>query len=352
MEDAKNSSLTASSRHIQRLITIYEKVVGPFDYERFQILFNVSRDDVDDPCNRISIDYLKEIFVSAYQATGRDSIGLEIALKWNYQSGEILLRRLGMVEDIYTCFLTNMNVIQLISDAIKVGFQPYDDDCVLLEFYPTDLSKMSQYQLEFICLLFVIGASLLLRRYIPKNKPVFKLVQFTHKIEDKSVHESFFQLPVYDDKERSGVVITKEWLATKVYEKPDLIKQIFRDNNLLNEVFKTGGFESYTRKLVTLLFTYRVPDIDFCCSIINVSKRTLQRRLKEEGTSFRDILDEVRKSRATHYLNIGFYSIDEIAFILGYLNIQAFYTSFQRWHDMTPRQYLKQLPTTVNSKIG
>lgn len=346
MANAKISSLTASSRHIQKLITTYEKLVGRFDYERFQTLFNISHDDIDDPGNRISIDYLKEIFVSAYRVTGRSSIGLEFALKWNYQSGEILLRRLGMVEDIYTCFLTNMNITQLISDAIQVSFHPYDDDCILLEFYPRDSSKVSQYQLEYACLLFVIGSSLLLRRYIPSDKSIYKFVQFTHKVEDISLHESFFQLPICHEKERTGVVIKKEWLSTKIYEKPDLVKQIFRDNNLQNEVLKTGGFVPYIRKLVTLLFTYRVPDVDFCCSIINVSKRTLQRRLKEEGTSFRDILDEARKSQATHYLSIGLYSIDEIAFILGYANIQAFYTSFQRWHDMTPRQYLRQLSST------
>ena len=344
------TQLTASSRHIQRLITTYEKVVGPFEYDRFQTLFGVSRDEIKDPCHRIAIDYIKEIFESAYRVTGRRTVGLEFALKWDYQSGEIFIRRLGMVEDLYTFFLTNMHISRLMSDAMTPTFHPYDDENLLLEFRRSDLSKVSSYHLEFICLLFVLGSKLLLGKYMPRDNSNFKLVQFPHEIENTSIHENCFQLPVYTEKDRSGVVIKKAWLMTKIYEKPDLVKKIFLDSDLQNEVFKIGEFPLQVKKLLTIIFSYKVPDVELCCSFLNVSKRTMQRRLKESGTSFRNILDEVRKSQATLYINLGLYSIEEIAFILGYSNTQALYTSFQRWHDMPPRQYIEQL--AINNQIN
>lgn len=67
-----------------------------------------------------------------------------------------------------------------------------------------------------------------------------------------------------------------------------------------------------------------------------VSPRTLQRRLKDEGTSFQKILDDLREELALHYLRNSDYTTGQIAFLLGYEEPNSFFRAFRGWTGLTP----------------
>jgi len=73
-------------------------------------------------------------------------------------------------------------------------------------------------------------------------------------------------------------------------------------------------------------------------SALNMTKRTLHRKLCEQGTSFRKILTGVRKEMVQRYLAEPTYSVTEISFMLGYTNTSAFSRAFRRWHGVSPTQ--------------
>ena len=68
-----------------------------------------------------------------------------------------------------------------------------------------------------------------------------------------------------------------------------------------------------------------------------MSIRTLQRRLKEEETTFQAILDSTRESLARHYLAESELSAGEISFLLGYDDPRSFYRAFRAWTGQTPQ---------------
>jgi AraC-like DNA-binding protein len=72
---------------------------------------------------------------------------------------------------------------------------------------------------------------------------------------------------------------------------------------------------------------------------VAVSERTLQRRLRDEGTSFEALLDETRFALASSYLRDPALGIAEIAWLIGYAEIAAFYRAFRRWTGSTPAAY-------------
>ncbi|HWV71638.1 MAG TPA: AraC family transcriptional regulator ligand-binding domain-containing protein [Pseudosphingobacterium sp.] len=74
----------------------------------------------------------------------------------------------------------------------------------------------------------------------------------------------------------------------------------------------------------------------------NVSARTLQRRLKLEGTSFQQVADEARKTLSIQYLSAGEYSVKQVSHMLGYNEISAFTRTFKRWTGMAPTGFRKQ----------
>lgn len=76
--------------------------------------------------------------------------------------------------------------------------------------------------------------------------------------------------------------------------------------------------------------------LDAVATTLAVSRRTLTRRLEEERTSFRHILDDVRRDFARALLQDHSLSIGDIAFFLQYSEPAAFHRSFRRWTGQTP----------------
>lgn len=67
-----------------------------------------------------------------------------------------------------------------------------------------------------------------------------------------------------------------------------------------------------------------------------VSKRTLQRRLEEEGTSYQEVLRSTREALAIHYLERTDVSSAEISFLLGFEEPNSFFRAFNEWTGRTP----------------
>ena len=92
------------------------------------------------------------------------------------------------------------------------------------------------------------------------------------------------------------------------------------------------------RKLVELLAAGEA-NADAACRALKLSRRTLQRRLKAEKTSFQKVLREVRAVLAVNYLSDKRLKALEVAMLLGYSNISSFTTAFKSWYDMPPAEY-------------
>jgi AraC-like DNA-binding protein len=69
------------------------------------------------------------------------------------------------------------------------------------------------------------------------------------------------------------------------------------------------------------------------------SARTLQRRLKDAGVNYNDLLNDVRKTLALNLLENETLALGEIAFSLGYSEVSAFNHAFRRWVGQSPGDY-------------
>jgi AraC-like DNA-binding protein len=70
-----------------------------------------------------------------------------------------------------------------------------------------------------------------------------------------------------------------------------------------------------------------------------MSLRTLQTRLREDGCSFREVVDELRREQALFLLERG-ESVTSTAFALGFSETSAFSRAFRRWYGHPPSQAL------------
>ena len=100
--------------------------------------------------------------------------------------------------------------------------------------------------------------------------------------------------------------------------------------------------EQLMRKLAELMAAGEA-NADSACRAMRLSRRTLQRRLRAEKTSFQKVLNEARALLAVNYLSDTRLKSLEIAMLLGYSNISSFTTAFKSWYDMPPAEYRQKI---------
>jgi AraC-like DNA-binding protein len=81
------------------------------------------------------------------------------------------------------------------------------------------------------------------------------------------------------------------------------------------------------------------PSIQVAADLLATSERTLQRRLEAHGLSYRDLIDDVRRTLVAALLADPQLAQAEIALMLGFSDQSAFHRAFRRWYGMTPGEY-------------
>ena len=100
------------------------------------------------------------------------------------------------------------------------------------------------------------------------------------------------------------------------------------------------------RHLITQALTTGDCSIDRVASFLAVNKRTLQRQLKAQNTSYKDLLEEVRFNIARRYLRESCGSLTALADMLCYSELSAFSNAFRQCHGTSPRQWKRQHSTS------
>ena len=100
--------------------------------------------------------------------------------------------------------------------------------------------------------------------------------------------------------------------------------------------------DSLAKRIELLLPSYLNREkmgLDGIADGLGVSRRTLQRRLAEDGTSLTEVVDEWRFTTAVRLLGEEFSSLADISAALGYANVPNFERAFRRWTGTTPGRY-------------
>lgn len=84
-----------------------------------------------------------------------------------------------------------------------------------------------------------------------------------------------------------------------------------------------------------------MPPIDAVAVRLALSERTLRRRLADEGTSFRALVDEVRAALAEELLSTGSLTVEQVAHRLSYAETASFTHAFTRWKGVSPRAWAR-----------
>ena len=103
-----------------------------------------------------------------------------------------------------------------------------------------------------------------------------------------------------------------------------------------------AAFLDVARHRLRVALTQGGIDAEQLARALAVSTRSLQRRLAELGTTFSDLLDEVRRDLALGHLEHPDVSVTEVAFLLGFSDLSSFSRAFRRWTGKSPAEHRRK----------
>lgn len=158
-------------------------------------------------------------------------------------------------------------------------------------------------------------------------------------------YEAYFECPVLFDKHEGRIRISNNFLAKTFLTANKIANLLYRrqcDELLAQRELHKGLIGRVLSHLE--LFNDEFPSADAVASSFGISERTFRRQLSQEGSSYRQLLDQARFNKAKRYLEDSTKSIEAIAQHLGYSESAAFIHAFQRWAGgISPAAYRKKI---------
>lgn len=171
-------------------------------------------------------------------------------------------------------------------------------------------------------------------------------VRFQHPAPiDTREHERIFRCPVLFGQADNALIFPRRLLATPLGQADAQVRLMLDAyaDRLLNEISQGQSILDRARMELVRQLPEASADLPFVAERLALSPRTLQRRLREAGLSFNQLVDETRQQMVLHYLRDPALELTEIAFLVGFSEPGSLARAFRRWTGQSPGEYRRHL---------
>jgi AraC-like DNA-binding protein len=272
-------------------------------------------------------------------------LGMHVAAEMNLRSIGILFYLTASARTVSEALENLARYSRTTNEALVVDISRSTDEVILAITQVQAFDEPHQQFFELLALWFV-------RTLYKETNRDFALsrVMFSHPRNSglKEVHR-LLRCPVDFAQAVDGWVLPQRVMDLPIVSEDSHLLQILtvHADDLLAQRHSVSGLQSMVaNQLVNLLPSgeFRAPVV---AQRLNMSTRSFSRHLAEEGTTFGEILEQLRQRLASRYLAGGRMSIQQIAWLLGYSEVGAFSHAYKRWTGTTPGRVRKSSPTPL-----
>jgi len=170
-----------------------------------------------------------------------------------------------------------------------------------------------------------------------------KKVTFEFAVPDHvDQYKLMFGESVQFNQSENSLLLDTRLLDLPIKSANPLLKKMIQEKakEAFDELNQDSSLRQQVKSLIQINLSNQKSNIDSVSQELCMSRQTLYRKLKEEGTDFKKLLNEVRKTQAIELLVSDKANILHISLQLGFKESSSFYKAFHRWYGMTPSEYL------------
>jgi AraC-like DNA-binding protein len=282
----------------------------------------------------VSLETLEALGDAAAERAGDPNLGFHMALRLaqgSYGLLEYIGRSSATVRQAGERFIRYSG---LLNELVSFSFDLRGDDVVLaqrIKGHPTCVGRQAGEM--FVALVVRYLRELLAEDFTPRE------VGFAHAAPaDTSELAAYFRAPFHWKQEENRVVIPSSLVDRPVVSSDATVFALLDKEAQQILAARAPADDTMTklRAAIQSALDDGQPDLAQIAAAVHMSPRTIQRRLKEQKTTFQDVLDSVRKDLAEGHMRNERLTLGDVAYLLGFSEISAFTRAFKRWTGMTP----------------
>mgnify|MGYP003418342802 FL=1 len=194
----------------------------------------------------------------------------------------------------------------------------------------------------------VLASWLLYARWIADTQLSPSEVWFEHAQPadvELSEYQSLFGCPIHFGQPCNALLVPPQYLQIALRQADANLLRTLEDHalTLMAGLDSDEPLPVRVHNALRLLLKDGLPRKEKVAEKFHMTERTLQRHLQQAGTSYQEILDQLRRELAEHYLLQSALAIQDIASYLGFSEARSFHRSFKSWTGMTPGEYRERL---------
>lgn len=281
-----------------------------------------------------------ELWAAACKATGEPDLGLHLGTAAHLSSLGLVAPVLLHCPSLRRALGKFADYSRLLSSAFAIDVVDVDARRTAIRFVllarDSYIARAPRQPMECIAAATSTSCSQLLARPLRLLE-----VHFRHPAPAKTkAHAAVFQAPVHFGRDIDELVVEAADLDHPVVlADPTMLAQHEAKARALLAERDEDGTVARVRQVLGALLRGELPSIEEVAERLATSPRSLQRALADERTSFRELLDDVRRDLAIAHLKDPVTGMAQIALLLGFSEPSAFHRSFKRWTGSTPSQF-------------
>ena len=330
-----------------QLLNLLLSYAAANNYDTVSVLqkAGISSEVLIDKNTRIDIDRFLSVASAVAGMAGNGFTGPRLAEKINslYSKNHILMAIMSNCETLEQAVEKLIRYHDISSNAIRLQLEKQGKSTALI--FKTEIPAHTGF--DGIFQEAALASFAMMFREFTLGKVRFEEIRFAHSgPEDKTEYARIFNCPVIFGSGVDKIVFPNEDLLLPVaMSDPELLDMLERyAQRILSEQGPGGG--ALPEKVMNLMGERILQGKD--CNVgsiaksLTVSIRTLQKQLKAENTSYRRLLEQVKKSIAIKSLENRESQLSDVAFLLGFSEQSSFNHAFKGWTGLSPRQYKKR----------
>ena len=337
LKDYKEIELTMALTNYAGALSSIWKIIESYGKDPEPVFRKLNLDIklAEDLNARIPYAKVEELWKETIKLVNDPCVGLKAAALWHPSSVGALGYAWLASSSLRAAFERLIRYLRVITEGVECRIEESDGEFSVIHCFNKEVLNIPQIADAHIAIL----VALCRINYGQNLNPVS--ISFTHPApEEPGGYFAFFRCPVIFDASDNRITLTQEVVDKRLLSANPLLAQL-NDKVMINYLAKLEGdniIERIKAIIIDQLPSGTVTD-SRVAEALYMSKRTFHRRLQQEETTFRIILNELRQELADKYIKDSSLNLNEISFLLGFSEISSFSRAFKRWTGSSPSAY-------------
>lgn len=318
-------------------VAITLKIIESYGIDPLPLMQELAIDPkiVADPNGRFRYTQIDQLWLRAAEIADDPAFGLRSADYWHPSQLGALGYGWLTSPTLRAAMMKLARYMRILTEGAVLDLEETNDDLSAVLSYKSISMQQPTRTDSFMAMLLAMTRANAGKAFHPKS------VSLTHDAPaDTGPFYKLLQCPVHFAASDNRFTISREDAERRLPSaNPELDR--LHDRLMIDYVArldKNAITERVKAEIIQQLPHGRISDSNIAKGLF-MNVRTLQRRLRDEGTTFQNLLTEVRRELAHQYLRDSRLSLNEISYLLGFSEMSSFSRAFKRWTGETPGSY-------------